>query len=240
MQNIARSEQEFPRLFANIEERAYGTLFYNEKIKDHHDSNHAILYPEKIDDLRTVLADVKQFYQSKDIVPALYHPINENYFVDNAAALKASGYEFTNCLDARVMVLRNAETKPLQNKLSIRRVDDEFLTEIYRNCIGKTNHFLFVGYFDGKPVTLVSFHVTGFGCTRFDEMKTAEAYANRGFAREMNKFAANFCVKNNLPPAYQWPAHGTSARITVEAGFEFSFTLPFGYASYAIEEHYKH
>lgn len=62
---------------------------------------------------------------------------------------------------------------------------------------------------------------------------------NKGFAREMNKFAANFCITNNFPTAYQWPAHGTSERITTEAGFEVSFTLPFGYAAYVIEEHYS-
>ena len=70
-------------------------------------------------------------------------------------------------------------------------------------------------------------------------MKTAKDYKGRGFAREMNKFAVNFCIKNKLPIAYQWPAHGTSERITSEAGFQISFALPFGYASYAINEHYK-
>ena len=44
---IAREEQEFPRLFAYSEERPYGILFFNQKIKNHHDSNHAIICPEK-------------------------------------------------------------------------------------------------------------------------------------------------------------------------------------------------
>lgn len=60
-----------------------------------------------------------------------------------------------------------------------------------------------------------------------------------GFAREINKFAANFCINNGLPVAYQSPAHGTSERITSEAGFRVSFTLPHGYATYAIEDHYS-
>ena len=33
-ENIAKAEQEFPRLFACYEERPYGTLFYNTKIKN--------------------------------------------------------------------------------------------------------------------------------------------------------------------------------------------------------------
>ena len=253
-ENIIQAEQEFPRLFAFTEERPYGVLFYNPTIKDHHDSNHAILYPYKINDLNTVLVDIRDFYQSKGIIPAIYHPPVENYFIENAKTLKSNGYEFMTALDARIMVLTSTIIKPLLNILDIRQVtdinmiedgsyfheQDEYLTEIYRNCIGKTNHYLFVGYFENKPVTLLSFHVSEYGCTRFDEMKTAKEYRRKGFAREMNKFAANFCINNNLLPAYQWPAHGTSERITSEAGFVVSFTLPFnGYATYAIEEHYN-
>ena len=251
--NIAKAEQAFPKLFSFYEERPYGILFYNAKIKDHHDSNHAVLYPEKISDLNAVLIDIRCFYQNKGIVPAIYHPMTvENYFIDNAAILKSNGYEFMTALDARIMVLKRTVIIPLSNKLDIRQIKDisviengsffvehdEYLTEIYKNCIGKENHYLFVGYYEEKPVTLISFHVSEYGCTRFDEMKTAKEYMGRGFAREMNKYAANFCISNNLPAAYQWPAHGTSERITSEAGFQVSFTLPNGYACYAITDHY--
>ena len=251
---IAKAEQEFPRLFAFYEERSYGTLFYNAKIKDHHDSNHAILYPEKISDLNAVLIDIRDFYLSNGINPAIYHPPVENYFINNAKILKAHGYEFMTALDARIMLLKRTEFLTLSGVLDIKRVkdtgiiengsyfieQDEYLEEIYKNCIGKENHYLFIGYYESKPVSLVSFHVTEYNCTRFDEMKTAKEYMGKGFAREMNKYAANFCISNNLPTAYQWPAHGTSERITSEAGFEVSFTLPFnGYAAYAIEEHYN-
>jgi len=251
--NIAKAEQEFPKLFTFYEERPYGILFYNTKIKDHHDSNHAILYPEKINDLNTVLTDIRNFYQNKRIIPAIYPPPVENYFINNVKLLKDNGYAFMTGLDARIMVLKNTENMPLSNKLDIKQIkdirmikngsyfaeQDEYLTEIYINCIEKENHYLFVGYYEEKPVALLSFHVSEYGCTRFDEMKTAKEYMNKGFAREMNKYAANFCINNNLPVAYQWPAHGTSERITTEAGFQVAFTLPIGgYATYAIEEHY--
>lgn len=252
-ERIAQEEQEFPRLFACYEERGYGTLFFNTNIKDHHDSNHAILYPEKIADLGQVLNDIKEFYQSKDIVPAIYHPSSENYFIKNAITLKSHGYEFMTSLDARIMTLRDSIVLPLSGRLVIRQIteynmiidgsffieQDDYLTEIYKNCINNKDHYLFVGYFEDKPVTLLSFHVSEYGCTRFDEMKTAGQYKNNGFAREMNQFAANFCIRNNLPVAYQWPAHGTSKRITSAAGFKESFTLPSGWATYAVVEHYN-
>jgi hypothetical protein len=249
---ISKEEQEFPRLFACFEERSFGTLFYNAKIKDHHDSNHAVLYPEKIDDLSAVLNEITEFYQSKGIHPAVYHPSCEDYFLKNAKTLKRCGYEFMTALDAEIMILKRSSPFPLAGRLDIRQITeyssiedgsyfierDEYLAELYRNSIHKKGHYLFVGYFENNPVSLLSFHVSEYGCTRFDEMKTADLYKSNGFAREMNQFAANFCLMNNLPPAYQWPAHGTSKRITREAGFQESFTLPFGWASYAVVEHY--
>jgi hypothetical protein len=250
---IAKEEQEFPRLFACYEEREYGTLFYNTKIKDHHDSNHAVIYTEKITDLSIVLSEIKEFYQSKNIVPAIYHPPVEDYFINNSKILKSCGYEFMTALDSRIMVIKNTTVSLLSSRLDIRQIteysmiedgsyfieQDNGLSEIYKNCINKKGHYLFVGYFENKPVSLLSFHVSEYGCTRFDEMKTAVHYKNKGFAREMNKFAVNFCISNNLPVAYQWPAHGTSERITSEAGFQESFTLPFGWASYAIMNHFN-
>lgn len=251
-ENIARAEQEFPRLFANYVERPYGVLFYNEKIPDHHDSNHAILYTGCIDDLSAVLGDIRDFYEDRGIAPAVYHPSAANNFVDNIEAFKKCGYAVTIGPDRRIMVLNGECEESLTGALRIERITDvriiesggflvepdEYLKEIYSNCIGKSNHYLFVGYLSGLPVTLLSFHVSEYGCTRFDEMKTAKEYMGRGFAREMNRFAASFCARNHLPPAYQWPAHGTSERITAQAGFVPSFTLPSCYATYAVEEHY--
>jgi hypothetical protein len=54
-----------------------------------------------------------------------------------------------------------------------------------------------------------------------------------------NQFAVNFCIKNNLSVAYQWSAHSTYERITSKAGFRESFTLLFGWVSYAIIAYYN-
>ena len=57
-------EDIFPKLFTNYEERSYGILFYNEENGDSYDSNHAVIYKDKIDDLSKVLADIIQYYRA--------------------------------------------------------------------------------------------------------------------------------------------------------------------------------
>ena len=45
---IFREEDLFPREFVGFEEREYGILFYDETNKDSYDSNHAVIFKEKI------------------------------------------------------------------------------------------------------------------------------------------------------------------------------------------------
>ena len=48
-------EDLFPKIFTKFEERDYGILFYNTENKDSFDSNHAVIYRERIQNLQAVL-----------------------------------------------------------------------------------------------------------------------------------------------------------------------------------------
>ena len=65
-------EDLFPKIFTDYEERNYGILFYNEDNKDSFDSNHAVIYRDKTEDLPGVLSDIVRFYSSKGIRPIIY------------------------------------------------------------------------------------------------------------------------------------------------------------------------
>ena len=44
-------EDLFPREITSYEERYYGYLFYNMENKDSYDSNHAVIFKDKIDNI---------------------------------------------------------------------------------------------------------------------------------------------------------------------------------------------
>ena len=48
-------EDLFPKIFTKYEERDYGILFYNTENKDSFDSNHAVIYRERIQNLQAAL-----------------------------------------------------------------------------------------------------------------------------------------------------------------------------------------
>lgn len=48
---IRQEENEFPKMFTQYQEANYGILYFNEENKDSYDSNHAVLFPENINNL---------------------------------------------------------------------------------------------------------------------------------------------------------------------------------------------
>lgn len=52
LKNCYIEEDLFPKIFTKFEERDYGILFYNTENKDSFDSNHAVIYRERIQNLQ--------------------------------------------------------------------------------------------------------------------------------------------------------------------------------------------
>ena len=81
-----------PREITRWEEREYGLLFYNGENKDSYDSNHAIIFRERISDLAKVLEDIVAFYTEKGMKPSIYQSIlEEGYFEEIKEELSEHG-----------------------------------------------------------------------------------------------------------------------------------------------------
>ena len=65
LEKIKRLEYYFPKLFADMEERDYGVMFYNTANPDSLDSNHAVIFRDC--DYEKTLQEIKEFYISKNL-----------------------------------------------------------------------------------------------------------------------------------------------------------------------------
>ena len=87
-------EDLFPKIFAKFEERDYGILLYNTENKDSFDSNHAVIYRKRIQNLQAVLFDIAEFYKAKGSRPIIYQSmLDDNWFDEIKDVLAASGYK---------------------------------------------------------------------------------------------------------------------------------------------------
>ena len=74
-------EDMFPKSFTDFEERSYGILFYNTQNKDSYDSNHAVIFRDRIQNITTVLKDIVAFYREKNLTPMIYQSaLDRGYF----------------------------------------------------------------------------------------------------------------------------------------------------------------
>lgn len=245
---IRREEYEFPKLFTHFRETEYGILFYNEQNKESHDSNHAVIYPDRIDNLSSVLKEIADFYNKKSIVPAIFHPCVKGYFLKNEKTFAEQGFKITYGKSHRISVLSEKSQIIPNGSLDIqkltewdRRIADDILKpndEDYEIPVGeatmkhKGSH-LFVGYRGEKAVVYVLFHVSALGCTRFDYIDTAKNERGKGYARQISHRVMEFCLKENLPLPATWFANFTSERLNFEAGFRPSdLWIESGYAEF--------
>ena len=116
-------EDLFPKIFTKFEERDYGILFYNTENKDSFDSNHAVIYRERIQNLQAVLLDIAEFYKAKGSRPIIYQSmLDDNWFDEIKDELAASGYR-SWIENQEFMFLKEKNTIVPNPQIEIRKVE---------------------------------------------------------------------------------------------------------------------
>ena len=187
-------EDLFPREITCFIEKDYGILFYNDDNKDSFDSNHAIIYRNKISDLSVVLQDIVCFYQGKGITPNIYQSISDDgYFEEIQNELNQFGFEsWTE--SQRYMILDDENEIRPSAYIYVKRVfewKDEYRTEIFekanepwetdvvKRALMNDNTLFFVAFYKGKPVGMTHCHVTNDIC-RVDYLLVSKESRNIG------------------------------------------------------------
>ena len=240
-----REEDRFPHEFTYAKERPWGTLFHNEDNPDSYDSNHALIYRSKVDDLSAVLAEITDFYLSRGIHPVIYQSIlDDGWFGEIAGELASAG--FRSWQEPQHWMLLT-EPSAITAQADIRRViawHDDLAVHLYeaagepweiavaKRQLRNANTLYFAAYVDDKPVGAIYGHVNDEGVCRIDYLLVATAHRGQGLGRALTHAFVTHCRKENLPCAL-WPDGETPRRIYEEAGFRFVCTKMAGRASWA-------
>lgn len=246
-QKIMNTEREFPSIFTNRVEKDYGILYFNENNKISHDSNHAVLFNEKITDLEYVLLDIRMFYQSKCIEPRIYlmyEGTQPNY---DQKIFEKCGFEITKLGLDRFFVL-SEENQIINNKKVevrlLREWDERIAEDIYlpdhdsftpiviQNSMKNPDYYCFAGYVNHKVVSTASFYISLDGIARLDSVETAIGERGKGYSREVIRYLVEYYKEHFKVPFYLWPANSTAEKIYSEAGFRLLFEAEAAVAVY--------
>ena len=246
LEKMYMEEDLFPREIASCEARDYGLLFYNEENIDSFDSNHAIIYREKVHDIQSVLKDIIRFYKSKGITPSIYQSIREEgFFAEIERELAECGFEYWT-EEQKFMVLSEKNEIMPNGQIVVRRVTewkDEFGAEIFeiagepweievaKRALRNENTLFFVAYYKEKPVGMTHCHLTD-GVCRVDYLLVSKEHRNIGVGRAIINRFVEYCRENQIENCYLWPDGESAEKIYYEAGFRCVETKQAGRAAY--------
>lgn len=243
--NIIKTELEFPKIFTHFVFKEYGTLFFNENNKFSYDSNHAILYPDKIDDLDSALDEISKFYLQKGITPRIYHPYINGFLHQNRQFFLKHGYEIEMDDNCQYMLLTDENKISVPERLTIKRIrkwderiateiflpnDNEYTIDVIKESIENDKYYLFVGFLDDVAVTIASLYYSDNGCARLDEVETSINYRNNGYSRELINHLVEYHKENSNNIFYLWAENLIAIKIYTEAGFTL---MPTQYESWS-------
>ncbi len=238
-----REEDLFPREFTNALHRPWGMLYYNEDNPDSYDSNHALIYRARVENLPAVLAEIRDFYRERGLRPVIYQSIlDDGWFGEIAGELQRAGFD--SWQEEQRWMLLTAESR-ITARADVRRLTawtQDLAVHLYeaagepweiavaRRQLENPNTLYFAAYVEGKPVAAIYGHVNDEGIVRIDYLLTATAHRGKGLGRALTDAFVRHCRENGLPCAL-WPDGEGPQRIYEEAGFRFVCARQAGRAS---------
>ncbi len=233
LEKIYREEDLFPREMVKYEEREYGLLFYDENNKDSFDSNHAVIFRNKVSDIEKTLEDITRFYSQKETNPIIYQATaEEGYFREIQDAFTGAGFDWWE-EEQKYMTLSEQNRIVPNPQITVKKVtewDPEYETEIFeaagepweidvaKNAMKNSNVIFLVAYYENKPVGMVHVHVRD-GVCRGDYLLVSKKYRKIGVGRALMYHLVEYCKSGNIENFYLWVEKETAERIYIEAGF---------------------
>ena len=236
-------EDLFPMSIADHEERPFGILFYNMENKDSWDSNHALIYRDRISDLPAVLQDIRTFYEDKGICPIIYQSTTDRgYFEEIREQLDKAGFKsWTE--EQRFMVLTEENTINPNKDLTVIKAEewDESYTSIFleaeepweievvKRSMEDPDSHLWVAYLGEKPIGYLNCKTDRNVC-RLNYLLVSKLHRNVGAGRTLCFYYVEWCKAQGISKAFLWPAGEHPEKIYYEGGFRLADTVQAGRA----------
>ena len=227
-------EDMFPKMFAPYEERPYGVLFCNPMNRDSYDSNHAVIYRDKISDLKAVLEDITEYYRERGQTPIIYQSmLDDGWFEDIKEELAKAGYRSWGEPQKYMLPLAENMIRP-NPEIEVRKLDrwDDSLMQVFLEAeepweievakteAGNPDVWFFAAYLKGKPIGVTYGHCTDKVC-RGDYILVSKKNRRIGAGRALFCKVVEWTKANGIDNFYLWPDGESPERIYTEGGFRF-------------------
>ena len=231
--NVARmkeTELHFPQRFANMIQKDYGLIFFNEGNKASLDSNHAVI--NDYIGVESSLRDIESFYKSKGIHPSIYSSLQSNELTRISEPLANHGFEL-KIQDHQYFVHDHESSLRTVDELKIERVKKldidimetialeyggDWTIKVVERHLAHPSYHLLGGFYMGELAALASVS-TYAGYSRLADVFTREKFRGKGFAGSMIHYIVNYHRGLSQNHLYLVSDNPATTRIYEKAGF---------------------
>ena len=232
LQDCYVEEDLFPKIFTGYEERDYGILFYNTENNDSFDSNHAVIYKDRIHDLKQVFTDIIKFYKEKGSRPIIYQSmLDDNWFAEIKDELDVAGFK-SWIEDQEYMLQADVNRIILNPEIVVRKVSEwsDAIENVFveaeepweilvaKKTLAYPNAWMFAASLNGKTIGLLYGHISERAC-RVDYLLVSKKHRKTGAGRALFHGYVEWCRQNGIENVYIWPDGDTPKRIYEEGGY---------------------
>lgn len=236
IEHIMQLDIDYIKSFSEIETCKEGVLFYNKEMPTYYDANHAHIW-KKVVEPNILLKNIKDFYQSKSLIPRLYlYNVEENQSC--IEALENYGFQYESFTDD--IQCWNGEYVQLSHNpaIQIERVTDANEEEalavemsistfgepaLIKQAFEKTYHSPHFTYYllrvDGKACCTANIFISG-NQGRIESVATIESYRGRGLIGYILQHIQQESVKQGLEYLWILPINEQVAKVYDKANFK--------------------
>ena len=232
LQDCYVEEDLFPMIFTEYEERDYGVLFYNTENRDSFDSNHAVIYKDRIHGIPKVLKDIAEFYKAKGSRPIIYQSmLDDNWFDVIKDELTAAGYK--SWIEDQEYMIQSDRNRIIPNpEIKVRMVsewndeienvfieaEEPWEIMVAKKTLAYPKAWMFAASLNGKIIGLLYGHISERAC-RVDYLLVSKKHRKTGAGRALFYSYVEWCRENGIEKIYIWPDGDTPKKIYEEGGF---------------------
>ncbi|MCL1696565.1 MULTISPECIES: GNAT family N-acetyltransferase [unclassified Lysinibacillus] len=241
IEHIMQLDINYIKSFSRMETWHEGVLFYNQEMPTYYDANHAHIW-KKIAEPDMFLQEIKNFYQSKSLIPRLYlYNLEDNQSC--IEALEIHGFRYESFTDD--VQLWNGEHSQLPHNpaIQIERVTDANMEDalavemsistfgepaLIKKAFEETYHSPHFTYYllrlDGEVCCTANIFVSG-NQGRVESVATIESHRGRGLIGYILQHIQQESVKQGLKFLWILPINEQVAKVYDKANFKSVGTI---------------